>query len=321
MEKIEFWRKTWAFLKRWVGPKTWLYTLGKENLAPKIGTGLAVYQVASIILQGMKSANLPKPGVTLSVEDATMQQVMSLVSMLDITKSETLLWALLIFNVLWVAALIARGTFKFWKIRSAPFFKFGQFGPLFGVAAQFVMGMLVVPLVLTAAIVIIVPEALPESQRWLFWLTAFGFVCVVIAMHYFAFIEKELPNTVNYNIATGNKMQFPVAPKVVEVFEDALNGLTWVGTPEAYSASDDGRVVISLPILYNAEHWSKDEAAQLGARLHNAEAQLANDGCKVLSRVVPSGIERRLPLDKRKPSQTGQSSQSKPSKSKRSAIK
>jgi hypothetical protein len=301
MEEKGFIAKTVAFLKRHAGPKTWLYSLFMENLGPKIGTAYSVYQVASIILKALVDASIGKSAAGVSAVDATTQEAMALVSMLSPMKSTTLLVALLIFNTLWVAALLARGCFKFWKIRSAHFFKFGQFGPLFGVPAQFLMGMLVVPMVLTAAVMVIVPSAFPPGERAYFWLTAFAFVCVVVAMHYFAFIEKELPNSVNYTISTGNNMAFPVAPAVVAMFDNALAGLPWVGAPEPFSASNDGRIVISIPILYSAEKWSTNEATQFGTRLHIAEHELALQGGTVLSRVIPDGIERRLALALKKP--------------------
>jgi hypothetical protein len=148
---------------------------------------------------------------------------------------------------------------------------------------------------------LIAPQAFSLDERIVFWKLAFIFVILVVGMHYFSFIEKELPNTVIYTISTPNTMQQPVGQNIVEMFEKALAGLVWVGTPDYSSASDDGRIVISLPILYRADHWKKDEASQLGTRLHKAEQELHDGGCMVLSRTVPDGIERRMPLELRKP--------------------
>lgn len=295
MEHKSKFSRTVTFLKKWVGPKTWLYALGKENLGPKIGTGIAVYQVAGIIVKTMVENNPQGGAVKESAAQATMRQAEALVSMLDIMNSPWLAGALVFFSGLWFAAVVARGSFKFWKIRTAWFFKFGQFGPYFGVAAQFFMGMLVVPLVLTWAIILNVPDAFPASKLVEAAFITFGFVVLVIALHYFAFIEKELPNTVTYSIETPKTMRLPVSDHILTTLGDALDGITWVGAPEALSASDDGRIVISVPILYPAANWNAEDAAQLGARLQKAERTWLNDGCTILSRVIPDGIDRRLP--------------------------
>lgn len=293
--------RVFAFGVKIAGPKTWLFSLVKENLGPKIGTGIAVFQVAKIILDSMVKADTQTPHVSLSDADVTMRQAESLVSMLAVMNSWSLALSLIFFTALWFLALVARGCFKFWKVKSTALFKFGQIGPYFGAVAQFLMGMLLVPLVLTGAIVTLVPGAFTFKQGVFFWLVAASFLFIVIAMHYFAFIEKELTNSVIYTIATPKTMVLPVSPKVAEQFSIALDGLHWIGSPETFSESSDGRLVVTIPILYNADHWSSDEAKQLGARLQIAESALVNSGCTILSRTDPKKIESQLPVAMRKP--------------------
>jgi hypothetical protein len=293
--------RVFAFGVKIAGPKTWLFSLVKENLGPKIGTGVAVYQVAKIILDSMVKANTQAPHVSLSDAAVTIEQAESLVSMLDVVNSWQLAVSLIGFSALWFFALVVRGCFKFCKIKSRKLFKFGQLGPYFGAVAQFLMGMLLVPLVLTGAIVALVPEAFTLEQGAYFWFVAASFLIVVIAMHYFAFIEKELTNSVIYTIETPKTMALPVSTKVVEEFSIALEGLDWIGSPDTFSESSDGRLVVAIPILYNADHWSSDEAKQLGARLQIAESALIGIGCKILSRTDPKKIQKQLPVAMRKP--------------------
>lgn len=303
MGKQGFFERALVVLKKWVGPKTWLFALGTRNLFPKIGTAIAVYRVTSILLNGLLDATPSNVKLSASAAEVTTKEALRLAKMLDVMNSKTLLVALVALNIVWMLALLARGAFKFWKIKSPGLFKFGQFGPLVGIAAQFLMGMLLVPMVITGTMMVIIPGEFSSMDQYTYWVTAVGFVGIVIAMDYFAFIEKELPNAVIYTMATGSKMAFPVGPKIVEIVDRAMSGLTWIGSADFHSASEDGRVVVSLPVLYAAANWSNDEASQLGTRLHAAEQDLLHQGCTTLYRLVPEKIEAKMPLPLRNPYQ------------------
>lgn len=310
MEKQGFLKRTLALAKKRVGPKTWLFSLGTRNLFPKIGTAYSVYQVASIILKAMADTNISKAAAptsasaSASASEATMQEALRLVKMLDVMHSFALFAAIVTSAGLWFLALVARGSFKFRKIQSSGLFKFGQFGPFFGIPAQFLMGMLLVPMVITGAMMVIIPGAFSLAEQWNFWSIAAGYVGIVVAMDYFAFIEKELPNAVIYTLSSGSKMTFPVGPKIVEEFDKALSKVKWVGSADFYSPSDDGRVVISVPILYDADKWNSGESSHLGVELHAAEAALLQKGCTVLSRIIPEKIQRDMPVALKKPLQS-----------------
>ncbi|MCI1006493.1 hypothetical protein [Herbaspirillum sp. C7C8] len=295
-----FLKTLWAFLKQGAGPKTWLFSLAKENLGPKIGAGIAVYKLGDIILTGMVEASKSPSASSLSAADITTRQAAKFFDLLAPMDSTWYLYVAISCMVIWVAALFVRSTFRFKKIRSVWFFKFGQYGYFFNIGAQFFMGLLLVPMVLAGAVVILVPDAFDQATTIHFGILAVGYVIVIIAMHHLAFIERELPNSINYNIEASSMVEQKIPQKVVRVFEDKLTELTWVGAPDACAVSKDRRLMINIPVLYDAANWSKDESSELGSKLHQAEKDLAEMGCTVLSRVIPEGIQRRLPPNLKK---------------------
>jgi hypothetical protein len=290
-----------SFCTNIAGPRTWLFSLVKENLAPKAGTALAVFNVARIIIASVKNPDQKMPSAYPSGADMALTQAEGLVSMLGVMNSWPYALALIFFTALWVIALLVRGSFKFRKFESPTLFKFGQLGPYFGMIAQFLLGMLLVPLVLAGAIVVLVPEAFTVNQGAYFWLIAAVFLILVIAMHYFAFIEKEFTNSVVYTISTPDTMSQPVSEKVVKEYATALKEIHWVGSPEPFFESNDGRVVVTIPVLYNADHWKSVDSTQLGRKLAEAEKALVGIGCEILSRILPQKIQKDLPADIKTP--------------------
>ena len=66
--------------------------------------------------------------------------------------------------------------------------------------------------------------------------------------------------------------------------------LPYVTEPVVLSESEDGRIVIALPIRYRMDRWSSDEKNQIKSRLALVEADWIKDKLTILKKIAPPAI-------------------------------
>lgn len=291
-----------SFLRPRVGPKTWVFTLLKDNLGQKIGTAWALWPVISIILTAMVTAMGSETAGRVPAVDVTTKMALDLSEMSKVVNSKWLLGGLVLSSVLWAATIAVRAAYAYMSMKWPWLFKFSKLGWLFSAVTQGLLGAVLVPMVINWALIAIIPALRrPGMLVDAISLTAM-YVVVTAMLHYLASIDNQKPNSIIYVIDMSNAPGVR-AVSILDSIDGAHTGLEWIGNPEIVSESQDGMVVVTLPILFIAKKWRRDASKQLASMLKNAEQEWVDQGCKIITREAPKKLRRDLknPISARKP--------------------
>jgi hypothetical protein len=225
----------------------------KDNLGVKLGTAYAVWPVANIILTTMVKAKT-NPDFGLQPASAvTGQMGIELSKLALISNNSWLLISVLVVGILWTAAILTRAGYRFVKFDNPYLFKFGQCGWMFALIAQILVGVSLVPFVIIWALLIHVSGVAEEVTLTSAVTFTAAYIFLLGAMHYLASIEKEITNSVIYVVQAPSSDVRSASLFMLDEINNARNELAWIGSPEVIFVSNDGVVVLTLPILYAAK--------------------------------------------------------------------
>ncbi len=275
--------------------KSWLSDLALNNLGPKLGAAYSAYLIAEVIMSTTVSAHsAAAAGHDGSAAKITLLQAEGLTKMISGPLNGWPIWMFLITAVLYTTAMAARSLYSLTRPSTFFLFRFSQLSGLFARACGFFGGMLSLPLVLVWTIMLALPAEFSAHDFTLIFFISLIVVATMIAMHRAAFFDAELPNAVVYTVEAPLNHKEPLESATIAKLAEMTEGLPWIGKPEALAESDDGRIVIGLPIRYPVRKWKNTAAEQFMNRLLDTEATWKAGGYKVLARVIPVELNKKL---------------------------
>jgi len=283
-----------SYLGPRVGAKTWIFTLFKDNFLPKVGTALAVWPVASIVLSMMVATTADPVVGKVPASVVTKEMAVKLSELTLVANEWWLIGAVIGVGALWCTSMIVRAAYSEWKIENQYLFKFGQLGWLFAAVAQVLLGVILVPVVIIWALLCIVPGVSTDISVTSTLFLTVAYVAVIAAIHYLASVDKEIANTIIYIVETPTMEPAAASVLMLDAMNKSIEGLSWISSPEVVSLSKDGLVVVTLPFLYAEAKWRNEECAQLGARLKLSEQAWVNSGHKIVHRQAPPKVTKNI---------------------------
>ncbi|AXW32887.1 hypothetical protein CJO88_05780 [Ralstonia solanacearum] len=260
--------------------KEWGKQFFVEWLLPKGAVAYAVYKLADILYA------LPQSG------DASTAALGRLEKFFELTSGLPFFCVLLVVGVLWLLSLLTRSWGMWKKIRIPQVFKFAYMNGLFATAFGILTGMVLVPLSLAVTFVFAFPRA-DLSLTISIGIAVIAFVGLSAALHWAKFFDANPPHCVTYVIELNPQFKGEPRKETVDAIEHAIKDVAWVGTPAVLLESDDGQIVLAIPVRLRANHWSSDDMKRLLAALAPVE-QVWTNADHTWGRQVSRALDKKV---------------------------
>lgn len=245
--------------------KEWGKQFFFEWLVPKGATAYAVYSLAGILLA------LPQDG------DAGAAAVSRLSKVFDLTSGKTFFILLIATGAIWLLSLLVRSWATWKKIRFPHVLKFAYMNGFFATAFGVCAGMVLVPLSVALTFALTFPQA-DLSLAIYICIAVVLFVGINAALHSAKFLDANPSHCVTYVIKLKPGFKGERRAETVDAIEQALKDVSWVGTPAILLESDDGQVVLAIPVRLLAKFWSKNDTRRFDNALETVELNWSNAG-------------------------------------------
>ncbi|MCK4125275.1 hypothetical protein HFK83_23255 [Ralstonia pseudosolanacearum] len=260
--------------------KEWGKQFFFEWLVPKGATAYAVYSLAGILLA------LPQDG------DAGAAAVNRLNKVFDLTSGKIFFILLIAIGVIWLLSLLVRSWATWKKIRFPHVLKFAYMNGLFATAFGVCAGMVLVPLSVALTFALTFPHADLGLTIYV-CIAVVMFVGINAALHSAKLLDANPSHCVTYVIKLKPEFKGERRTETVDAIEQAVKDVSWVGTPATLLESDDGQVVLAIPVRLLAKFWSKNDTRRFDDALKTVEQNWSKAGHN-WSRHVSTDLNKKV---------------------------
>lgn len=260
MKKIPLKSVVWNFIKEW--------------LLPKAGAAWAIYQVAKL-------------GVASAFGSADpIQALKPYTDMINAIGDTKHIAFGIIIGLLFLSVNIAKFVSLF--IRPLRFwFKFSRLGNWVNLGVSIILGSLLLPMILWLTAVMQLP---PENRESLYLIIMVSVYVILNLIMYWNKIDdaSDYSGAIFWTIQLkSNQSQ----GDVLSVLQSHFKELTWIGESEILSNSNDGHLLIEMPILYDMSRWSKSDLDSFMTLYKDSTKILKTAGFEVISKSQSTSIK------------------------------